>query len=139
MVQWKKPDDSAYSPIPQSVLFQGAVAPLPPCLFSKTGYSFAGWATEPNGEVIYAEGEPAGNVFSNNAETTKDLYAVWETNQYTVSFDSAGGSDVDPITQDYATAITSPTDPTRTGYTFAGWSPAIPATMPATDMVCVAQ
>jgi uncharacterized repeat protein (TIGR02543 family) len=52
------------------------------------------------------------------------LYAQWEINQYTITFDSDGGTVVDPITQDYGTAITAPSDPTREGYTFKGWDQA---------------
>ena len=59
------------------------------------------------------------------------IKAKWTVNQYTLTFDTNGGSTIAPITQDYGTAITAPADPTKTGYTFAGWTPAIPATMPA--------
>ncbi len=117
----------------------GASAPIPACAFENTVHSFAGWATEPNGEAVYANGETANRVFTDNNETAKDLYAVWAINQYTITFDSAGGSAVSPITQDYGTAMTTPADPTRTGYTFAGWSPTFPATMPAGDLICTAQ
>lgn len=65
--------------------------------------------------------------------------AQWMVNQYTVLFDSAGGTLVSPVKQDYGTAITKPADPTRAGYTFIGWSPSVPATMPATSMTCTAQ
>ena len=58
---------------------------------------------------------------------------------YTLTFDTNGGSTIAPITQDYGTAITAPADPTKTGYTFAGWTPAIPATMPAENMTIKAQ
>ena len=58
---------------------------------------------------------------------------------YTLTFDANGGSTIAPITQDYGTAITAPADPTKTGYTFAGWTPAIPATMPAENMTIKAQ
>ena len=58
---------------------------------------------------------------------------------YTLTFDTNGGSTIAPITQDYGTAITAPADPSKTGYTFAGWTPAIPATMPAENLTVTAQ
>ncbi|MEA1960703.1 MAG: InlB B-repeat-containing protein [Bacillota bacterium] len=42
-------------------------------------------------------------------------------NDYTVSFNSQGGSAVDSINASYDTTITAPTKPTRTGYSFGGW------------------
>ena len=67
------------------------------------------------------------------------IKAKWTVNQYTITFDTDGGSAIDPITQDYGTAVTAPADPTRTGYTFAGWTPAIPETMPAENMTIQAK
>lgn len=97
-----------------------------------TGYSFGGWYQE--------EGcENAFNFGSTNITADKTLYAKWTINQYTISFDSNGGSAVASITQDYNTAVTAPADPTREGYTFNGWIPAVPSTMPASDTECVAQ
>jgi uncharacterized repeat protein (TIGR02543 family) len=49
------------------------------------------------------------------------LYAKWTINQYTITFDSNDGTSVTAITQDFDTAVSAPTNPTRTGYTFAGW------------------
>jgi uncharacterized repeat protein (TIGR02543 family) len=49
------------------------------------------------------------------------LYAKWTINQYTITFNSNGGTSVTAITQDFGTAVTAPTDPTRSNYTFAGW------------------
>jgi uncharacterized repeat protein (TIGR02543 family) len=60
-------------------------------------------------------------------------------NNHTITFDSAGGSAVSPITQLYGTAIVAPANPTKTGYTFTGWSPAVPATMPIANQTSVAQ
>ena len=67
------------------------------------------------------------------------IKAKWTVNQYTLTFDTDGGSAIAPITQDYGTAVTAPADPTRTGYTFAGWTPAIPETMPAEDLTIKAK
>ena len=67
------------------------------------------------------------------------MYAKWAANTYTITFDTAGGSEIAPITQDYGTAITAPADPTREGYTFIGWDKAIPTTMPAENITLKAR
>ncbi len=85
----------------------------------REGHSFRGWS-QPIPDTI-----PAGDL---------GLTAVWQINRYTISFDSAGGSSVQDITQDYDSRITAPPQPVRDGHTFAGWSRDIPDTMPATDM-----
>ena len=102
-------------------------------LFTRTGYTQVGWATVDGGEKVYA----FGGGYTTNAALT--LYPVWNTNKYTITFDSNGGSEIAPITQDYGTAITAPADPTREGYTFIGWDKAIPTTMPAENMTVTAQ
>ena len=71
-------------------------------------------------------------------ETTATV-RTYRRHHYTVTFDSTGGSEIAPITQDYGTAITTPADPTREGYTFIGWDKAIPTTMPAENMTIKAQ
>ena len=65
--------------------------------------------------------------------------AQWQQNTSTITFNSSGGSSVAPITQVEGSAVTAPTDPTNSGYTFMGWVPAVPATMPVNDITCVAQ
>ncbi|MCK9424243.1 MAG: InlB B-repeat-containing protein, partial [Bacteroidales bacterium] len=57
----------------------------------------------------------------------------------TITFNSNGGSAVAPITQDEGTPVAAPADPTRAGFTFMGWVPAVPATMPVDDITCTAQ
>ena len=102
-------------------------------LFTRTGYTQVGWATVDGGEKVYG----LDAVYTQNEALA--LYPVWNTNQYTITFDTNGGSEIAPITQDYGTAITAPAAPTREGYTFIGWDREIPTTMPAEDMTVTAQ
>ena len=95
---------------------------------TKEGYTFIGWY---NGESEWDFETPV------TADLT--LTAKWQVNQYTITFDTAGGSEVPSITQDYGTAITAPANPTKTGHTFAGWDREIPTTMPAGDMTITAR
>ena len=102
-------------------------------LFTRTGHTQVGWATVDGGEKVYG----FDDVYTKNEALT--LYPVWNTNKYTITFDTNGGSEIAPITQDYGTAITSPADPTREGYTFIGWDKEIPATMPAENITLKAR
>ena len=102
-------------------------------LFTRTGHTQVGWATVDGGEKVYG----LDAVYTQNEALT--LYPVWSTNQYTITFDTAGGSEIAPITQDYGTNIAAPADPTRDGYTFIGWDREIPETMPAENMTVTAQ
>ena len=102
-------------------------------LFTRTGHTQVGWATVDGGEKVYG----FDDVYTKNEALT--LYPVWNTNKYTITFDTAGGSEIAPITQDYGTAITAPADPTREGYTFIGWDTEIPTTMPAENITLKAK
>ena len=95
---------------------------------TKEGHTFIGWY---NGEEKWN--------FADAVATDLTLTAKWQLNQYTITFDTAGGSEVPSITQDYGMAITAPANPTKTGYTFAGWDKTIPSTMPAGDMTITAR
>ena len=110
---------SAIAPITQD--YGTAIAA--PAAPTKTGYTFAGWDTEIPTTM------PAGDM---------TIKANWAVNQYTITFNTDGGSAIAPITQGYGTAITAPAAPTKTGYTFAGWDRTIPATMPAEDLTLTA-
>ena len=91
---------------------------------TRKGYTFKGWDKE------IPKTMPAENI------TVK---AQWEINQYTITFDTNGGSDIAPITQAYGTEITAPDNPTRKGYTFKGWDKEIPETMPAENITITAR
>lgn len=95
---------------------------------TKEGYTFIGWY---NGESEWN--------FADAVTEALTLTAKWQLNQYTITFDTAGGSEVPSITQDYGTAITAPANPTKTGYTFAGWDKTIPSTMPAENITLTAR
>lgn len=89
----------------------------------KEGYTFVGWTPS------VPDTMPAQNL---------EFTSVWQVNQYTITFDTAGGSAVAPITLDYGSAVTAPNSPVLDGYVFKGWTPAIPETMPAYDMTLTA-
>lgn len=82
---------------------------------TRTGYTFKGWFSEAGlttqiySTTIY---KVAGN---------QTLYAKWEANNYTVSFNSNGGSACSNMTVTYDKTYGTLPTPTRKGYTFKGW------------------
>ena len=107
---------------------QKATKPADP---TKTGYTFDGWYTEETCTNPYD--------FDTSVQNALTLYAKWTINQYTITFKPENGGEDTTITQDYGTAVTAPANPTKTGYTFAGWDREIPATMPAENMTVTAR
>ena len=106
------------------IITQDYGTPITAPTLTREGYTFKGWDKE------IPKTMPAENI------TVK---AQWEINQYTITFDTNGGSEIAPITQDYGTEITAPDNPTRKGYTFKGWDKKIPKTMPAENITVKAQ
>ncbi len=81
---------------------------------NRPGYDFAGWYSDPD----------CTNKWPNfDIEITKDytLYAKWDPQTHTVTFDSNGGSAVDEQTVTCPTPIVKPADPTLDGFVFGGW------------------
>ncbi len=97
----------------------------------RTGYDFTGWYTN-------AACTNKWN-FYDWATGDMTLYAGWQINRYTITFDTAGGSEIAPVTQDYNTNVNAPADPTREGYRFDGWDKEIPDTMPGEDIKITAK
>lgn len=85
----------------------------------REGYAFSGW-------------DPALPAVMPAEDLT--VVAQWAINSYSIVFDTDGGSRVDSMSVPYGSAVTAPSAPTRNGYLFSGWSPALPGTMPANDL-----
>lgn len=109
-------------------IVQAGEKAIEPDVPSRQGYQFTDWYLD---DTKYD--------FDTAVTGDMTLTAKWTANSYTIAFDTNGGSDIDPITQDYGTVITAPADPTREGYTFIGWDKEIPATMPAENITLKAR
>ncbi len=94
---------------------------------TRTGYTFKGWSTDSSATTATYQ---SGGKATRSANTR--LYAVWEANTYTVSFNANGGTGAPSSqTKTYGQTLTlSSTVPTRTNYTFLGWSTSNSATTP---------
>ena len=98
-----KDGDSEYA---KQVLPSGTLATRPDAPAATPGYTFGGWNKADGTVWDYASDKVTDNI---------TLYAKWAANTYTITFDTAGGSEIAPITQDYGTVITAPEAPTREG------------------------
>jgi uncharacterized repeat protein (TIGR02543 family) len=87
--------------------------------YTKTGYDFSGWSTTTEGSVEYIDGAPY-TIGTSNAT----LYAVWALHDYAISYNLNGGTveGTNPTTYTIASDDITLTNPTKTGYDFAGWA-----------------
>jgi len=102
--------------------------------FTRVGYTFAGWATEAAGDIVYTDGQSVLNLISEDGAAVT-LYAVWTPNIYTVDYNANGGTGSTASsshTYDAAKTLT-PNSFTRTGYTFAGWAASADGAIVYTD------
>ena len=81
----------------------------------RNGYTFEGWYTDTNFTTEWD--------FENDSVKEDDitLYAKWTKNSYGVVFNSQGGSEVKGQSAKFDEKIKKPQEPTKAGYTFAGW------------------
>ena len=98
---------------------------------TKEGYRFTGW-TGSNGET------PQTVVSVTTEAGGKSYKANWTLEQYTITFDTGGGTDIDQITQYYGTVVTAPANPTKKEYLFMCWE-GLPYYMPAQNVTVTAR
>jgi uncharacterized repeat protein (TIGR02543 family) len=85
----------------------------PPLIPSLPGYNFEGWFKDEDLTV------PFDFTVMPDKDTT--VYAKWTPRNYTVTFNSDGGSAVASQTAPYGSALTAPEAPARAGYQFLKW------------------
>ena len=118
--------------MPSMTLTYDQSASLVANAFTRAYYTFDKWRT--------TDGNYYGDCASvvNLAETegaVVTLLAQWMPMSYTITFDSTGGTPIEAVTCQFGAAVSRPTeDPTRDGYTFVRWSPALPEKMPPTNL-----
>lgn len=95
----------------------GGKANLPANQFTRGGYRFIGWSTDPNGIADYEDCEE----YTMATSKAVKLYAVWEVVGYTITFASNGGSSVADISYHAETDTFDLPSPTKDGYRFIGW------------------
>ena len=102
-----------------SIMHTDESAKLSQNTYTRTGYVFAGWATEQGGVVQYKD----ESLYTMGAESEVILYAVWTPVTYRISYDLAGGNETsNPGEYNIETDDITLVIPTRPGYTFTGWS-----------------
>ncbi len=111
----------------QDVTYDASVT-LSSTLFTRRGYTLAGWATSANGEIVYSR-DKNNLTFTFTTTSPRTLYAVWTPNTYKVHFhgngaDNMGNSEDQTLTYDTETQLTKNSF-TKTGYTFKGWNTAV--------------
>ncbi|MBR0381927.1 MAG: InlB B-repeat-containing protein [Eubacterium sp.] len=107
----------------QSFTYGSKAKALSSCRFSRTGYSFQGWALSEDGPVLYKNKQKVKNLTSVHKENIR-LYAVWKINTYKITYKYNGGKKVDEADNPASYTVLDEVilkDPVREGYTFTGW------------------
>ena len=101
------------------IFYHGVPQNLKANTFTRTGYTFAGWSKSPTGSLMYTDQA------SYTAIESQVLYAKWNANAYSLTFDSQGGTAVSSKNVTYGLAVGTLLVSTKTGYVFGGWYTAI--------------
>lgn len=110
--------DGCTGEMPPQTVDKNVPTPLDDCAFERYGYEFAGWATEPDGEVVY-DNEETVTVGEDIA-----LYAVWTKLYGTVIFNANGGDgSMDPMSIGIGDTVNLTENAfTNNSFRFAGWA-----------------
>ena len=118
-IKYDKNASDATGSMANTTKYYGTNVTLRSNAFKRTGYTFLGWATEKNGDVVYSNGA----TYTANASVT--LYAKWDAYTYYVKFNGNGSTSgsMSQQTFKYGTAqkLTSNAF-TKTGFTFSKWT-----------------
>ena len=96
----------------------GETITIPDAVPERYGYDFLGWSVK----AVPAENDKllkAGDTVTVDGDVV--FTAQWKLKEYTVSFDSKGGTKVDSQIVEHGSTATKPRNPHRNDYTFKGW------------------
>ncbi|MBQ7681602.1 MAG: InlB B-repeat-containing protein, partial [Oscillibacter sp.] len=132
-------DEATY--VVNDLLTVSALTPTPP-----ENQLFVGWLDkagnlyQPGDKTIFASEDW---IIVRDGENVLLLTAQYEDipepEDVTITFNTGGGSMTPSIVGKPGAAVTAPENPTRIGYTFAGWSPDLPETIPDADLTVSAK
>ena len=110
---------------PEQTMTYDQAASLTANGYTKTGYTFSGWNTQPDGGgTTYTDGQNVTNLTSKEGDKVT-LFAQWRANSYTIQFDGntadGGSTPEQAMTYDQAASLTT-NGYTKTGYTFMNWN-----------------
>lgn len=122
-IVFNKNNEKATGTMDSQVLSFDASSALSSNQFILTGYTFNGWTASSDGSgIFYVDEQEVYNLSSENGANI-NVYAKWEANTYSISFNYNGGNgNNDIVTSTYDSAMPTITGvPTRTGYIFTGY------------------
>jgi hypothetical protein len=128
---------SSYGAMSNSQHTCGVSSPLNKNTFERTGYTFLGWAEDPQSEIAEYVDEAEVlflTALDGDGKPLRDLLL----NAYTITFDANGGTGGTSETMNYGEELTPP-QVQRQWYSFYGWEPEVPGTVPDVDSVYTAQ